>query len=230
MSVRIVALLVALLPVAGVTGCGDKSAEDLGDPATVLRTAQHELADTSGVSLTLSTDDLPGGVEGIKGASGTVTDAPAFEGTLTVVISAGSFPVPVRAVDGKVYAQIPLTPGWSEVNPGDYGAPDPAQLISADQGLPAILRATTAPKAGDQVRGGKDNKELLTTYTGTVPGSAAAHIIPGAGGDFDASYEIDADGRLRQAALTGVFYSGEPAMTYTLQVDDYGTTKDITAP
>jgi len=231
MSVRrwswlVVAVALALV----VTACGSKSASDLGDPATVLKTAQQKLEDTSGVTLTLTTEDLPDGVQGVQGASGTVTDAPAFDGTLTAVISAGSFPVPIRAVDGKVYAQIPLTLGWSEVDPGDYGAPDPAQLISADQGIPAILAATTDVKKGDDVRGGKDNKEVLTTYTGTVPESAAAHLIPGATGTFDATYGITPDGELRTASLTGAFYSGKPDMTYTLTVDDYGTSKDITAP
>ena len=223
-------LVVAVALALGVTACGSKSASDLGDPATVLKTAQQKLEDTSGVTLTLTTEDLPDGVQGVQGASGTVTDAPAFDGTLTAVISAGSFPVPIKAVDGKVYAQIPLTLGWSEVDPGDYGAPDPAQLISADQGIPAILAATTDVKKGDDVRGGKDNKEVLTTYTGTVPESAAAHLIPGATGTFDATYGITPDGELRTASLTGAFYSGKPDMTYTLTVDDYGTSKDITAP
>ncbi len=59
---------------------------------------------------------------------------------------------------------------------------------------------------------------MLTTYTGTVPGDAAAHLIPGATGDFDATYGITSDGELRQAELTGVFYAGKPAMTYTLTV------------
>jgi lipoprotein LprG len=136
MSVRrwsglVVALALAL---GGLTACGSKSAADLGDPAKVLKTAEQKLEDTSGVTLTLTTDDLPDGVQGVQGASGTVTDAPAFDGTLTAVLSAGSFPVPIRAVDGKVYAQIPLTLGWSEVDPGDYGAPDPAQLLSGDPG------------------------------------------------------------------------------------------------
>ena len=213
-----------------ISACSGKSATDLGDPATVLKTAEQKLADTSGVNITLNTSDLPSGVQGIKGASGTVTNAPAFDGTLTAVISAGTFPVPVRSVDGKVYAQIPLTIGWSQVNPADYHAPDPAQLISADQGLPSILAATTNPKAGKQVRGGTDNKEILTTYAGSVPGSAVAHLIPGASGDFSASYQIDSSGELRQAALTGVFYPGKPSMTYTLDVADYGTTKTVTAP
>ena len=138
--------------------------------------------------------------------------------------------VAIKAVDGKVYAQIPLTFGWSEVDPGDYGAPDPAQLLSADQGIPAILAATTDVKKGDDVRGGKDNKEVLTTYTGNVPESAAGHLIPGATGDFTATYGITPDGELRTAELTGTFYAGKPSMTYTMTVDDYGTSKDITAP
>jgi lipoprotein LprG len=223
-------LVLAMALALGAGACGSKSASDLGDPETVLKTAQQKLEDTSGVTLALTTSDLPSGVQGVQGASGTVTSAPAFDGTLTVVISAGSFPVPVKAVDGKVYAQIPLTFGWSDINPAEYGAPDPAQLISADQGLPAILAATTDVKKGDQVRGGKDNKEVLTTSTGTVPADAAAHLIPGASGTFDATYGITSDGELRTAALTGVFYDGKPSMTYTLTVDDYGTSKVITAP
>jgi lipoprotein LprG len=219
-----IALMLAL------TSCGSKSSADLGDPATALKNAQQKLAETSGVTLTLSTDNLPSGVQGVKGASGTITDAPAFDGTLTVAISAGTFPVPVRAVGGRVYAQIPLTIGWSEVNPSDYGAPDPAQLISASQGLPAILAATTDPKQGGQVRGGVDNKEVLTTFTGNVPASAAAHLIPGASGAFTATYGITSGGELRQAALTGAFYGGQQSMTYSLVLENYGTSKDITAP
>ena len=222
-------LMVAVALALGATACS-KSASDLGDPQTVIDTAQQKLEDTSGVTLTLTTDDLPDGVQGVQGADGTVTDAPAFEGTLTAVISAGSFPVPITAVGGKVYAKIPLTFGYSEVNPGDYGAPDPALLLSADQGIPAILAATTDLEKGDDVRGGQDNKEVLTTYTGKVPEAAAAHLIPGATGEFDATYGITSDGELRTAELTGVFYSGKPPMTYSMTVDDYGTSKDITAP
>jgi lipoprotein LprG len=229
---RTVPLLAALLgltlPV--LSACGGSSTSGPGDPATALKTAEQKLEDTSGLTFTLSTDNLPDGVQGVKGATGTLTDAPAFDGSLTASTSLGTFPVPVRAVDGKVYAQIPLTPGWSVVNPADYGAPDPAQLLSADQGLPTILAATTNAQKGGQTRGGKDNKEVLTTYTGTVPDSAVSHLIPGATGDFQAKYSLTSDGELRAASLTGEFYPGKPALTYTLELDDYGTTKDITAP
>jgi lipoprotein LprG len=224
---RLVPVVLAVLALSGCGGGGSGSDED---PATALKTAQHTLEGTSGVSLSLRTDDLPDGVQGLKSASGTVTDAPGFDGTLGVVTQLGTFSVPVKAVDGKVYAQIPLSPGWSEVDPADYGAPDPAQLISAASGVPSILAATEKPRSGQDIRGGTDNKEVLSTYTGTVPDSAVAAIIPGASGDFDATYALTSDGELRQVELTGEFYAGHPANTYTLVLTDYGTSKDITAP
>jgi lipoprotein LprG len=229
MSLRRVAPAV-LVWVLLIAGCGGGSGSGDTDPATVLKTAQQKLEDTSGVSLTLSTDDLPDGVQGLKSASGTVTDAPAFDGTLGVVTTIGSFSVPVTSVDGKVYAQIPLTPGWSEVNPADYGAPDPAQLISADKGVPSLLAATTDLESGQDIRGGVDNKEVLSTYTGTVPASAVSSIIPGATGSFGATYGVTSDDELRQVSLSGIFYAGHPANSYTLVLTDYGTSKDITAP
>ncbi len=211
------------------SGCGGGSGSH-EDPATALKKAQHELEDTSGVTVALRTDDLPGGVEGLKTASGTVTDAPAFDGTLGVVTSLGSFSVPVRSVGGTVYAQIPLTPGWSDVDPGDYGAPDPAQLISSDHGVPSILAATTGATSGKQIRGGTDNKEVLSTFTGTVPASAVSAIIPGATGDFAATYALTSGDELRQVQLKGEFYSGHDDNSYTLVLTDYGTSKNITAP
>ena len=116
------------------------------------------------------------------------------------------------------------------LNPSDYGAPDPSGLISADKGVPSLLAATTDAKSGGDIRGGTDNKEVLSTYTGTVPASAVSSIIPGATGDFGATYAVTSDGELRQVKLSGVFYAGHPANTYTLVLTDYGTTKDISAP
>jgi lipoprotein LprG len=96
--------------------------------------------------------------------------------------------------------------------------------------VPSILAATENPQTGKDIRGGTDNKEVLSTITGTVPDSAVSAIIPGATGDFDATYALTSDDELRQATLTGEFYSGHPANTYTLVLTDYGTSKDITAP
>ncbi len=138
--------------------------------------------------------------------------------------------MPVIAVDDTVYAQLPFTPGYDKVNPKEYGAPDPSGLIGED-GFAGLLGLTESPEAGESVRGGADNSEVLTTYTGTVPGDAMDAIIPSSSGDsFDVEWQITDEGELRTATLTGVFYPRADPMTYTVEFADYGVEKDITAP
>lgn len=220
-----------VLAVATLTACSDEQTVSDGKaPEEVMELAKTTLDDTSGVSLSLTSGGLPAGVTAIKSASGVGTHPPAFEGSLTVVLSGTDFEVPVIAVDDVVHAQIPLTPGWSEVDPTEYGAPDPADLMSEDAGFSSLLPATTELEEGDSVRGGEGNEEVLTLYTGTVPGDVVSNVIPGAEGDFDATYSISAEGELREAVLTGVFYPDTEPMTYTIGFDDYGTEQEITAP
>jgi lipoprotein LprG len=216
---------------AGCSGGDQDAAADERTPEEVLAAAADTLATTSGVDLTLSTTDLPEGVSGITEAAGIATDAPAFEGTLTVMYAGQSVDVPVIAVDGIVHAQLPFTQGYQDIDPGDYGAPDPAALISEESGFGSLLTVTEGVEEGESVRGGADNTEVLTTYTGTVPGAAMEKVIPSSAGDsFDAEYLVSEDGELRQAVLTGVFYPDSAEMTYTVDLADYGTTKDIVAP
>lgn len=223
-------LTTALAAALSACGGGDSSSAGGETSADVVAAAQQQLTETPGVQLTLETKDLPAGINGIQKASGVATDAPAFDGTLTVTLSGQAFDVPVIAVDDKVYAQIPLTPGWSDVDPEDYGAPDPAGFLSADDGFAAILGAATGMEKGASIRGGTDNNEILTTYSGSVPGAVVDRVIPGATGDFSISTQITDGDELRQLALTGVFYQGADPNTYTVGFEDYGTTKDIAAP
>jgi lipoprotein LprG len=216
-----------------VSSCGGDDSGPKADeqtPEEVVAAAEQQLTETSGVSLTLTTDDLPEGINAIQKAVGTATDSPAFEGALTVTLSGQAFEVPVVSVGDTVCAQIPLTPGWTDVDPEDYGAPDPAGFLSPDDGFAAILGAATGLAKGDSVRGGADNDEILTTYSGTAPGDVVAKVIPGASGDFDLATQVTDGGELRRLDLTGVFYPGADANTYTVGFDDYGTTKDIKAP
>lgn len=225
-------LLVALaLLTVSCSGGDQASAEAEKTPEEVLALAKTTLDETSGIRLRLSTDDLPDGVAGITHATGVATSAPAFDGTLSVEFAGQPVDVPVIAVDGKVYAQIPLTIGWSDVDPGDYGAPDPAALMDPDTGLSSLLPATEGLTRGESVRGGAANDEILTEYSGTVPGASMEQVIPSATGDsFAATYTVTETGELRQAVLTGVFYADTPEMTYTVDFEEYGTTQEITAP
>ena len=226
-------LACAALVTGALAGCSDDDQGSVTDERSldeVMELAKTTLDETSGVNLSLRTTDLPPGVTGVKEATGVGVHPPAFDGSLTVVLSGTDFNVPVIAVDDKVYAQIPLTPGWSDVDPAEYGAPDPARLMSPDAGFSAMLPATEDLEEGESVRGGEDNREVLTEFTGTVPGDAVSNILPGAEGDFDATYTITADGELREAVLTGVFYPNSESMTYTIGFEDYGTEKKIAAP
>ena len=214
----VAAATTALFAVPSLAACsGDESGPaDDTPPEEVLAQASDTLSETKGVYLNLAASALPEGVSGIARAAGTVTNAPAFDGSITVVFAGQTVDVPVISVDGKVFAQLPFTEGaWDKVNPKEYGAPDP----------------TDPPEAGESVRGGSDNSEILTTYSGTLPGDAMDAIIPSSSGDsFDVEWQINDDGELTKAAMTGVFYPQTEPMTYTVEFTDYGTTKDITAP
>lgn len=221
-------LLLSALALAGCSG-DDTSSEPEADPTERLAAAKEALDETSGVRITLTTDDLSEGVDGLLRAEGYGTHDPAFDGEIVVRYAGIEPTVPVVAVDGTVYAQVPLTTGWSEVDPAEYGAPDPAGLMDTDDGFSSVLTATEGVEEGEQVRGGEDNRDVLTTISGTVAGDVVAGIIPSAEGDFDASYTLTDEDELRSMVLTGDFY-GAGSMTYTITFDDYGAEPSITAP
>ena len=230
LAIAVSVVLLAVPTLAACSGDGDNAAAAAESPEEVLAQASAKLRDTTGVDLNLSTDALPEGVSGIAEAAGTITDAPAFDGSISVVFAGQTAEVPVIAVGGDVYAELPFVPGYQKINPQEYGAPDPAALIGED-GFPGLLTLTESPEAGSSVRGGADNSEILTTYSGTVPGEAMDAVIPSSSGDsFDVEWQINDDGELRTASMTGAFYPRAEPMTYTVEFADYGVDKDIQAP
>ena len=78
-----------------------------------------------------------------------------------MVVNGLDVDVPVVSVDGTVYAKLPFTRSFAEVNPADYGAPDPAQLMDPDTGLSTWLTAATGIEEGERVRDGRARAELL---------------------------------------------------------------------
>lgn len=230
--VRRVAVLAAFLSLGALTACSDDEPEgEAKDPEQVLEEAKAILDETSGVDITLSTEDLPSGVTGIKAAKGVGTPQPAFEGEFDLSVNGLPATAEVIAVDGTTYAKNSLLlPDWTPINPDDYGAPDPATFMDPETGFSNLLAASTDVEEGDSVRGGADNEEVLTEYTGTIPSEAVAALIPTAEGDFDVVFTISEDGELRAADMTGVFYEGEDELTYELDLDNYGTEVEITAP
>ncbi len=220
-----VALLLALTALAGCSG--QKKTEE--SPKRTLAAAKKNLDATSGVRIGLSTPRLPQGVNGLLTADGVGTHDPAFDGTIKVSASGVTADAAVVAVNGKVLAKLPFTSKFVPIDPSDYGAPDPADLMNDAGGLSSLLTAATGVKQGDQVREGK---KVLSSYTGSVPGKAVAAVIPSArrAATFDATFTVTDADRLAKAVLRGPFYPKAGDVTYTITFDDYGTKKNITAP
>ncbi len=219
----------ALTATLAMTGCSAGSGEAELTPEEVLAAAKTELDETSGVHIVLSTEKLPGEINGILNAEGVGTHAPAFEGALKIATGGITADVDVVAVDGTVYAKLPFTQKFVEIEASEYNAPDPATLMETEGGLSALLTAAEDVTEGEPTRSGE---LVLTEYTGTVPGSAVAAVIPSASAesDFDATFTIAEDNRLNEATLTGPFYPGADDVTYTITFDEYGSDPDITAP
>jgi lipoprotein LprG len=229
----IICLLAALtgLSATACTGDDDESGASPAQVADRLKAAKRLLDQAGSVRLTLRTDRLPEGVNGITKAAGVATHAPAFRGTITVA-APGLFDgqsVDVVAVDGVVYAQTPFSSSFIRVDPADFNAPDPATLMQSDRGLSTLLTEATDLAETDQRRDGKD---IVSTYTGSVPGTAVAGIFPSASGDrpFDVTFTVDQDDRLRGAQVTGPFYRNRPAVTYHVGVFPSAQPVEITAP
>jgi lipoprotein LprG len=222
------ALLVpALLAGAACSGSDDPADEET--PEEILAAAKTTLDDTAGVELELSTEALPEGIDGLVSATGVATHSPAFEGDTELIVSDLTVKVPVVAVDGLVYAQLPFTTGFRDIDPAEYGAPDPAQLMSPETGISTWLTEATDVEEGEQVREGE---VVLTTYTGTLAGEVVHQSIPSAVEDseFAVTFRLDEDDTLRTAEVTGAFYDEGTEVEYVIDFTEYDVDQEITRP
>lgn len=222
-----VLLGVMLLALTLVSGCGGDAKKSTKSPAQRLASAQGFLEKADGVTISLSTPQLPQGVQGILKATGVGTKQPAFKGEITVVQNGLSINVPVRAVDGKVHIQFGGS--WQTIDPSKFGAPDPADLFKTDGGLASLLSDVEGAKAGKDTR---DGKRILSTISGKIPGSRVAEVIPSASDDtpFAATFTLDDTDHLTKVVLNGPFYPKADDVTYTISFSKYGSTTIVTAP
>jgi lipoprotein LprG len=235
-STRVAAgLLSTLVAVGGLTACSgdDGGGNDAPSWSDAGKKAKDLLDGTSGVEVSISTNDDPG-VDYLSAATGTIVADPAsFEGTVDGKVSGFAVSeVPVISVDGTLWINHIALGGWSDrFQPKELCAPDPAMLLDPSSGVSSVLTSSTDVKAGKSERGGTDNKEVFHSYSGTATGDAIRKILPCAEGDgFDATYRVDDSGHLRTAELTGTFFPDADPMTYTIDVTKYDVAKDITAP
>lgn len=218
--------LACLLVLTGCSG-GSTPTKPEEPPAARLAAAKRSFDSADFISFTLHTAGLPAGLQGLLSATGTGTHAPAFTGDVKVQ-SATDLTAPLIAVNGHVYAKLPFV-GWSELNPADYGAPDPAVLMDRDTGISALFTATTDLKEGASERV-KD--QILTSISGTLPGAAVHRIFPSARAKpFTVNYLLDDQDNMSGVQITGPFYAGDYAdVTYFLELSLDADAVDIAAP
>lgn len=221
------AVLLAALALTGCGGSDSKAAEP--SPTEVMAQAKQNFDEAESVRIALSTAATPSAGNGVLGADGVLTQDPAFEGDVKVVLGGLTATVPITSVGGKVYAKLPLQTKYSVIKPSEYGAPDPSAFADPEQGLSSLLTKMEGLKKGEEKRSAD---QILTTYTGTVPGDAVKRIIPSA--DAQSTYKtqvgVDQDGYAVTVRVTGSFFSGNDDVTYDVKFDDYGKAATITPP
>ncbi|KAA1399633.1 LppX_LprAFG lipoprotein [Aeromicrobium ginsengisoli] len=228
----ILTLAASALVVSGCTGSSGDDGGTKGDPAKLqarLTEAKTALDDAETVTISLATTKLPSGVTGLLSAKGQGNHSPAFKGKVKVVTGGASLDADVIAADGKVWAKTGFSPTFLTINPASLKAPDPAGLLAPDTGISQILAKTQKLSEGDKSRDGKD---VLTTITGTLPGSLVRDIIPSAAQDksFAVTYRLDDDNVLRDASLKGPFYPNGGDVTYTVRLTTSDTAITIEPP
>lgn len=228
-------LILTAVSVLLLTGCsgssdGSDTTDDGSDELQArLATAKKALDSAETITISLATKSLPDGITGLLSAKGKGNHSPAFDGTVKVVTGGASLSAAVIAVDGKVYARTDLAPTFLTIDPASLKAPDPAALLSADDGISRILVRTDDLAEDGQTRDGSD---ILTTIKGTLPGDVVRTIIPSAAADetFTVAYRLDDDDQLRDATLAGQFYPTGGSVTYTVALSTSDSPVTVKAP
>ncbi len=225
-------LLVAVLATGLLASCG----ADESDPKVQrdllkerLTEARAKIDEAETINLSLSAKNLPDGTSGLLSATGSGNHNPAFKGTVKVVTGGATVTAEVVAVGSEVMAKPSFAPIYLKVDPASLKAPNPAALFETSVGFSQLLVETKALKEGDKSR---DGKEVLTTITGSIPGSVVRAILPSADttASFPVTYRLTEDNELRDASISGPFYPGAAEVTYDLAVTTSTEPVSITLP
>lgn len=229
------ALIVAAIVTLGAVGCSgdpdDSAGTGQGDRSAAdrLEAAADLLDATSGVRFTVEGSDLPEDGTVILGAEGVAAPPGSFDGEIRILTAGLSASIEVVSVDGQLWAKLPMTTQFAQVDAEALGFSDPGALLDPERGVSQLLRSAANPEISDPTRIGA---EVVDQITATLPGELVGSVltIPDPGAEVTAAFAIAAEtGHLRRAVLTGPFV-GDDTQTYTVLLDDYDQPVDISAP
>lgn len=211
-----------------LSSCGGSS-DNADELAKRLDHAKTQLDDATTVSIKLKADDLPGDATGLLTAEGKGNHDPAFTGDVTVQTGGASLSAEVIAVAGKLWAKTSFAPSFISVDPESLKAPNPATLLSGDDGISSLLTNTDKLADEGEKRSGSD---VVTSVSGVLDGEIVKRLIPSAdvSKKFDVVYALSDDDELVNARLTGPFYPDVSSMTYTVRVSTSSKPTKISAP
>jgi hypothetical protein len=221
-------LALAVLAVPVLAGCGGGSeTESAGD---LLVRAKGALDEAETLHFTLDSEGAPETGTELVGGAGDVARPASFTGTLKVLALGSTLDLDVVSIDGTVWAQLPFTSSFSEIDPAQFGFGDPGALLDPEAGISQLLGKATSATLGKERR---VDGEVVREVTAELPGDLVEQILT----SEDPSQPVQArfsiateSGELRRAELTGPFFTAGDNATYTLQLSDFGADVEITAP
>jgi hypothetical protein len=222
--------LLALTLFAGpvLAGCSGGSSEE--SAPDLLAHAKHTLDEASSAHFVLSSEGAPETGTSLVGGEGDIARPSSFDGTLKVNALGTTLDLEVVSIDGTVWAQLPFTSSYSEIDPAQFGFGDPGALLDPDSGISQLLGEATGAKLGEERR---VDGEVVREVTAEIPGDLVEQILTSADPtqSVRARFSIAPDsGELRRAELTGPFFTAEDDATYILELSDFGADVEITAP
>jgi lipoprotein LprG len=231
MSVRrrgVPLLAPALVLAALVSGCGGGEPDE--SAAELLDRAKTTLDEAESAHFVLTSENAPTSGTLLVGGEGDIARPSSFEGTLKVLAMGSTVDLEVVSVDGTVYAQLPFTSGFSEVDPAQFGFGDPGALLDPDTGISQLLADADDAELGEERR---VDGEVVREVTAELPGELVEQILTSEDPStpVQARFSIASEsGELRRAELTGPFFSADDEATYIVELSDFGADVEITAP
>jgi lipoprotein LprG len=222
-------LAAALLAASALTGCSGDAAGEESAPDLLAR-AKTTLDDASSAHFVLESEGAPETGTVLIGGEGDLARPASFEGTLKVLALGSTLDLSVVSVDGTVYAQLPFTTAFSEVDPAAFGFGDPGALLDPETGISQLLEEANDAKLGEERR---VDGQVVREVTADLPGELVAQLLTSAdpGQPVQARFSIATEsGELRRAELTGPFFAAEDDATFTVDLSDFGADVEITAP
>lgn len=231
---RALAVFCAISALGAITACsGTDSADRSGQTdraAGLLADAKKTLDATDSVHFTLTTSDVPDGSATLRGGEGSAVRPDKFKGDLKMSFASSMVTVKVVSVDGKFYAELPVTPGYTEVDPAQFGVGDPGRYMQPEGGVSTLLVKATNAKLGKKSR---VNGEVVQEVHATIPGVVVKDLLTSADATkpVTATFSIvEGSNELRKAVLKGPFFDKGVDSTLTIVLDRYGEKVDISAP